>query len=317
MKQIYWIFLIVCVFSFTAKSQNPGSSAEQRRQEQLDRQRIERDLQQRMRNLRNISREAARTWQKALIIARREKPSPETKEQRAIIKETLSPHPDDSTKYKTFLKQSNTGLFRLFPDFDCQPKKLIVRVDGDCANQIPGTWSYSFRQKNYSNDTFFDIRLKDENLIAGSFLSQGILAQLGDIPLEDVSLESSGIKFLVDFRPETQNIEIKKQFLQISKGIESDGYEYRKTIKASENMTYAMRVIAYRSENKPMPSGGLDAENIKLWALSFDKRKDLILTFRIIRKEADGNITILWKELARKDAPKILFQKNEKLSNTK
>lgn len=198
-------------------------------------------------------------------------------------------------------------MFRLFPDFDCESKRLVVRVDGNCENQIPGTQFYSFRQKNYSNDTLFDIRLKNENLIIGGFLTQGIITKLGDIPLEEVSVASDGMKFLVDFKSETQNTEIKNQFLQIARGIEYNGYEYRKTIKASENVTYAMRVIAYRPENKPIPSGDLTTETGKLWAANFDKRKDLILAFRIIRKEADGNITILWKELARKDAPKIIY----------
>lgn len=313
MKQIYRVFLTVCVFSFIAHSQIPGNSAEQRRQDDLQKQKVEGDLQERMRDLNDLNRGVLPPARTELIVTRRK--TPETKEERAVDKEqqaiieaTLSPNPDDASKHKTFLKQSNTGMFRLFPDFDCQPQKLIVRVDGDCANQIPGTWFYSFRQKNYSNATLFDVRLKNENLIAGAFLSQGILVQLGDVPLEGITLASNGLKFLVNFKPETQDTEIKKQFLQIEKGIEFEGYEYSKTIKPLENMTYAMRVVAYRSENKSIPSSEMTAENVKLLAVSIDKRKDLILAFRIIRKEADGNITILWKELARRDSPKVVFK---------
>ena len=59
-----------------------------------------------------------------------------------------------------------------------------------------------------------------------------------------------------------------------------------------------MRVVAYRNDT--------DAEN------KLDKRVDTILAFRITRKESDGNITILWKELKEQKAPKIIFPKDEK-----
>jgi len=319
MKQICWIFLAVCAFSSTVSSQSPNDSSVTRRQEEINRQIRERDFDDRRRNLERLNQDSLRSRQESLINARREKTPPLTAEQRAVIKQILSPNSEDTNKYKNFLRQSDTGLFRLFPDLGCESNG-IIRVDGNCANLIPGSWFYSFRQKAYSNETYFDIRLKDGNLISDGFLLQGILVTLGDVPLEDVSLVGSGLKFLADFKPRTKSPEVKEQFLQIAKGIESDGYKYTKAVKASENMTYAMRVVAYRNDidaEKLFVNNQSRAENMNFLMINGDKRVDSILAFRIVRKDADGNITILWKELKQQNAPKIIFPKNEKSPGNK
>jgi hypothetical protein len=249
---------------------------------------------------------------------------PYTKEELEKIRALLDPHPGDLAKYKDFLQQPDTGMFRLFPYFDCISKNLIS-VNGDCENFIQGTWSYSFRRKDYSDENLYDIRLKDGNLIADGFLSQEILVGLGDVPLENISLTSEGMKTLVDFNPKIQSQEAKKQFREITKGINSDGYKYTNSIKAAENTTYAMRIIAYRTKNRLKTEVSRQVKSInisqnrdpRISSLNNDKRIDLILAFRIIRKDDDGNITILWKELNRQNSPKLIFEKNERLSDIK
>jgi hypothetical protein len=37
----------------------------------------------------------------------------------------------------------------------------------------------------------------------------------------------------------------------------------------------------------------------------------LILAFRVIRKEPDGSATLLWKEIARREAPRLEFPKRK------
>ena len=39
--------------------------------------------------------------------------------------------------------------------------------------------------------------------------------------------------------------------------------------------------------------------------MGFDRRKDVIVVFRIVQRHADGAVTILWKRLAERDSPKI------------
>lgn len=275
----------------------------------------EQEVEKGLRDLRQLEQEAYRGAR--FPAANLEKPL--TKEEIKKIKALLAPNPEDLAKYKDFLRQPNTGLFRLFPDFDCESKNLI-RVDANCENFIAGSWSYSFRSKKYADLDFFDIRFHEGDLIADGFLSQEILVVLGDVSLESVSPTSGGMKFLYDFKPEVQNHEAEKQFIQIANIIEVDGYKYSKRVKALENTTYAMRIVAYRNENniKFRFRDGISSDDRRyLFTNTVDKRMDLTLAFRVIRKDKDGSISILWKELKRQESPKLIFQKNEKLSDIK
>lgn len=145
---------------------------------------------------------------------------PLTKEERAKIKAILAPDAEDAEKYKDFLGQKNTGLFRLFPYSACEAK-YIVRADGECGNLVSGNWNYSFRRKNYSTADFLDIQFNDSNLISKGFLTQGILVRLGDVALETVSPADNEIKFLIDLKPEIKIGEAKKQFRRLTEELMS------------------------------------------------------------------------------------------------
>ena len=241
------------------------------------------------------------------------------REQAKRINALRAPNPIDLEKYEEFLMQPNTGLFRLFPDLDCETKN-VVRVDGDCENAVLFSSAYSFRQKDYVGTDFLDVRLKDGNLIADGFLSQEILLWLGDVSLENVSLKSSGIKFLSEFKPEPKIQEAKKQFRKIAKTIESEGHKYGKSAKIYVNNTYAARIVAYRNDDKKIASLSYDKMSVnekKFWDLKEDKRVDLTIAFRVVRQDENGSITILWKELNRQKAPKITFAKTDKLTDIK
>lgn len=320
MRQICRIFLAVCVFALVGHAQSTKTTSDPQQQEELNKQRIERDLESRISNMRRLNNETMRgdaselpaDYRVPAVMSKRKI------ERTEAVKKILSPNAEDSSRYQTFLREPNTGLFRLFPDFNCISKG-VVRVDGKCADAIPGTWFYSFRADDYSDDTYFDVRLKDGNLVGGGFLSQALLVSLGDVPLETVSLATTGgMKFLVDFKPETQFAEVKKQSSKIAAGVEADGFKYLERVKASENTTYAVRLIAYRSENKVADRFFRiepNAAELKHLVVNYDKRADMILAFRVLRQDADGNITILWKQLSRQPSPKIVFEKNEKLSD--
>lgn len=219
----------------------------------------------------------------------------------------LRPRAEDLVKYADFLKQPRTGIFRLMNDAECDSNVYVIRVDENCQNTIPGSSFYSFREKEYTTHYLADIRFKDGLLITDGLLSQNILVRLGDTPLQNLTTDSQGMKFLVNFVPETLNTAATKQYVEIVKGIRADTYEYRKVLPASENMTYAMRIVAYR---------GSFYRSFRGWIydlISGDHRIDLILGFRIVRKEADGSVTILWKEIDRKKSPKLKYDKKKEI----
>lgn len=217
----------------------------------------------------------------------------------------LRPNAEDLAKFADFLKQPRTGIFRLMNDVGCDSNVYVIRVDEGCKNSIPGGSFYSFREREYTTAYLADIRFRDGLLITDGLLSQNILVRLGNTPLENLSTESQGMKFLVDFVPETINTAATRQYIEIVKGVRADRYEYRKVLPASENMTYAMRIVAYR---------GSFYRSFRGWIfdlISGDDRFDLTLGFRIVRKAEDGSVTILWKELERKKSPKLKYDKNK------
>ena len=241
---------------------------------------------------------------------------PYTQEELEQIAKQLEPNPEDAARYSNFLTQLKTGLFRLFPNLHCQSKNLI-RVDGKCENYIPGSWSYSFRQKERIFEKYNDISFGEEYLIADGFLSQGIFVELGDLPLEEVSLDAEGLKFLVEYQPEAEDAKATRQLAQIAETIKVGDYIYSNKIKPSENTTYAMRVIAYRVKDKDspriFPNYGKYGKYFKYRTFNqIDKRIDLTLAFRVIGKDEDGSISILWKELKQQDSPELVFPKVKK-----
>lgn len=223
-----------------------------------------------------------------------------TKEQKKL----LQPKPADLNKHAQLLGRPGTGIFRLLPDSGCQENALVVRADETCLNAIPDSSFFSFREKEHAAELLADIRLKDDYLISDGVLSQAILVMLGDRALDQVSLETEGMRFLNDYAPSQFGREAQKQFLQMAKGVKVGGYEYRKALPAVENATYALRVVAYRASIVRSYRGFVYD------LLGGDKRIDLTVAFRVVRREADGTVTLVWKELARKESPKLKFQKN-------
>ena len=222
-----------------------------------------------------------------------------TKEQ----KKQLLPKNEDLQAYAQLLAQPKTGIFRLLPDLECETNSLVIKADETCLKAIPESSFYSFREQEHTREIQADLRLKSNYFISDGILSQGILVVLGDVALQNITTQSAGLKFLNDYVPQTLNKEAQKQFLQTAKGVESGGYRYGKIVPVSENTTYALRVIAYKGSIFRIYRG------FRFDLLEGDKRIDLTLAFRVVRQDKDGGLTLVWKELARRESPKLEFEK--------
>lgn len=244
---------------------------------------------------------------------------PLSKKERKEILKNLEPNSENLTKYKSFLKQPKTGIFRLMPNYNCT-EKLIVNVSPDCEKSLYMGEYFSFLTGDYGDINFFDLTYKNGDLISNDFWLQSILTSLGDVPLESLTQTSSGLKYLFDFVPQEENKAVKKQFRDIFEGVEADGYKYSKSAKALLNNTYALRLIGYRLEDKVtyfrfrrIDPTSLDTRIMSASAIRGGT--DLILAFRVIRQDADNSLSIVWKELSKRKSPKITFEKKEPLSN--
>lgn len=210
------------------------------------------------------------------------------------------------TQYEKFLQQPDTGIFKLSADSNCVAKPNVVVATESClSNDIPGGGTaYSFRVKSHRMLHLADLVLEKNIIKTDSLLQQGLMVNLGKVELEQISAQTNGLKFLLDFKPATNKEELANIDKILGTGIKSDGFIYTYGLYVEVDSTYALRSIAYQGKIPRSISGYNFNE------MDFDKRKDIVVVFRIIEKDSNGDITILWKGLADKESPKLKLEKN-------
>lgn len=300
MKNIIFLaFFILCGILFVPGQQptpvpqptpNPVEETLRRiRQTQISNSRLE--------SMRNGGRRTNNSWSRTLTIQKihniYRKP---TKNEFKL----LATNKEDEKKYAQFLRQSNTGLLKLITDKGCDENTNILNASEDCLKySMPGAGSsYSFRTENYRIRRLSDLTYTENSFQSLGILGHAILVNIGDIPIDQISLQTKGLKFLTDFETVTDFDKAREIDRQFFKGVEKDGFIYRRGLSAKENTTYVLRSIAYRGNYYRTIDGVLYDE------LDFDKRKDIIVAFRIISRDENG-LTIIWKQLAEKNTPKV------------
>jgi hypothetical protein len=221
---------------------------------------------------------------------------------------TLLPAQSLLTQYEQFLKQPETGIFKLSADAECVNTTKVVTAKENCLlNNLPGGGTaYSFRVKSHRLQHLSDVVLEKDVIKTDSILQQGIMVKLGNVELETITAQTAGLKFLFDFKPALNQEELIEIDDTLSKGIKADGFVYAYGFFVDNQTTFALRSIAYRGNIQRSISG------VKYNELDFDKRKDVIVVFRILEKDANGDLTILWKEISRQDSPVIKISEKDK-----
>ena len=214
-------------------------------------------------------------------------------------------------KYSLFLSQKNTGIFKLFPDIGCV-SKIVVSISDACARFVPLSSSFTFRTNNYSDEVYHDIYFKDEQIISNSFFSQGVFVAVGDEPIENIDLSHAALKYLDSFQPAVDTPSAIEHAKAFNEGVEANGYRYVDHFSPKENQTYFMRMLAYRLGNTMRPiTNDTPMSEMMFHSLALDKRVDIVVLFRILNRDENSGLTIVWKELSRAEAGKIKFAKNE------
>lgn len=204
-------------------------------------------------------------------------------------------------KYTAFLSSQNTGIVKLSAESSCITSADVVAASEKCVNlQMPGGGAaYSFRTQSYRLPRLADIILLDGIFKTGGVFQQVITVDIGDVPIEEITLESKGMQYLVNMVPVSDSNEFKRFEDEIVKGIEADGFIYRKGQPSKQNSTFLLRSVAYRGKYLRT------VEGLEYNELDFDKRRDVIVAFRVIDKDAAGNLTIIWKSLKNVESPKL------------
>lgn len=205
-------------------------------------------------------------------------------------------------KFGALLKQKDTGIFKLFDALDCDEEDYLLDARRQCPNGFIGkATSFSFRVKKYREKSFSDIFLENENISVRGFNVFGIIAELGEIPLEKVTLSLPGVRELSELRPATRVSDLKRHVGLLRKGVQVGDYVFRSSAKLKPNTTYLLRSIAYKS--KSMPDIKKVLFTFDSW--SKDKRHDVMVVFHCVKKNDDNSWVLVWKELARTNAPEL------------
>ena len=214
----------------------------------------------------------------------------------------VAPKPELFERYAGFLRGRNTGLTKLISDSGCADNTKIVVATEECLKYtMPGAGSsYSFRVDSYRIPRLSDILFTDNSFQASGVLLHGIFVNIGDVPLSKVGLQTDGMDFLVNFQPEVDYEKAKKLDLMLAEGIREGNFLYRRGLYAVENTTFVLRSIAYGGRYYRAVRGITYNEFV------FDKRRDMIIAFRIVDKDDAGNVTILWKILTNTKSPRVV-----------
>lgn len=217
------------------------------------------------------------------------------------------------SKYAYYLKQENAGIIKLLNNAKCANNTNVVVASDNCLNNtMPGAGtSFSFRINNYRIPDLADLSLNENTFRTNPDWQHGILVDIGNIQIENISLQSTELAFINSFQPALEYQTAKEIDYKLASGIRNNNFVYRRSALVRENTTYILRSIAYRGKLLKSIKGFVYNE------LDYDKRKDIIVAFRVVRQYSDGSVTILWKQLASKDSPKIDFEKKDKLADLK
>lgn len=202
-------------------------------------------------------------------------------------------------RFAEFLTNKNTGIARMFPEKGCGKGKIVnVQELERCAEtpDIPGGGSlYSVRLNELPyylrlQDILFyveqsDIHFTDDKFIVGNKTTLDIISNIGDVNLEKIDLKSPALTFLADIKPSKTKSEFDLQKKALEKGINENGYLYSDSAPVRLNDTYILRSIAYHSGYR------------SFW------NTDHLIAFKVVGREKDGSVVILWKKLKEKGAP--------------
>lgn len=186
----------------------------------------------------------------------------------------LAPAREDEVAFAEFLRQPETGLVRLLPR-EQWDYKLSIRGGGAY---------YSFTRRVHEYGYGSDIELQQGNLSSGfAGLDYGLLVDLGDVLLEKISLETPGVRVVSEHVPPSAEAEIRAQQRRAGTGETIEGLTYKSHLLAKVNHTYALRSVQYHGEK--------------------GAGRDVIVAFRVVGRDADGSVTLLWKMLKQYPAP--------------
>ena len=183
----------------------------------------------------------------------------------------LATSEEDRKAYAEFLAQKDAGLVRLLPR---------EKWDGKLSTRGGGAY-YSFTKLTHEYGYDTDISLEQDYLSVGfAGASFGFMTNLGDVPLETLSEEAEAVRFMASYQTPSPEPEARKAQRLFAEGAHSGEWTYRSHLPVVVGSTYALRSVNYETS-------------------------DVLVVFRVVRKDADGSVVLLWKLLRKYPKPSL------------
>jgi hypothetical protein len=196
------------------------------------------------------------------------------RENRVVKKGPLAPSVSDRQALASFLRTKNTGLIRLLS----REAQAELRSGTKKQHSIPGGGVfYSFTELSHAYPYVSDISLARGDLSVGS---SGMLTRLGDVPLEEITVGDPRLLFISTYAPSRDPFVAQAERSRFRQGVTVEGALYSKGLPADEKVTYLLRSIVYR-------------------------KADILVAFRVVKKESNGSVTLAWKLLKKYPVPKL------------
>ena len=108
----------------------------------------------------------------------------------------------------------------------------------------------------------------------------GFITNLGDVPLESITLDTPEAKPLAAYAPPKQESDARSEQRRFKMGAELDGVTVKNRVPMQANSTYLLRAINY-------------------------DQADVLVAFKVVEIDSEGTPLILWKRLKRYSTPPL------------
>lgn len=174
-----------------------------------------------------------------------------------------------NTKDAKQAEKEDFKVFRIMPRE--RDHKLTVQGGGSF---------YSFTTKSHDYQKIAQIGLEQNHLKVGfAGANYGFIADLGEIALADVINETAEANFLLNYKPPTNEPDVRIEQRK-AWNYETDGLTFKSSVPAIVGHSYVLRSISFGSA-------------------------DILVAFKIYRKDADGSLIIFWKNIKDFETPNI------------
>ncbi len=173
-------------------------------------------------------------------------------------------------------KKENVGVFRILPR-ETYDKGLFTTRGGGAY------YSFYFKIPDYGYGS--DISLEQKNFSAPNY---GLLADLGEVSLNEVTKDSPSVNSLINYQKVKDTNSVYEDFETLHyQGFKANETVFKGSLPAVAGHTYIVRSI-----------------NTDYY--------DILVEFKVQRKDSDGSLIIFWKPLEQFETPhRSISEKNQ------